>query len=379
MCKRARIVLRVRRQLGKGDVAGCLEEFLELPVRNRRAVHPERVHRDAVDRRLFRIVLVRAHAKGAAGKCAPSQLGRSAQASHFYHPHLAECYGATSVSPVPFRAAPYWRLDLTNPGKLLDQKLPLALFDHTLEQLPARSNICLNKNGSIAFRKLMQALLEVQSHARYRTFDGSKPNVDLFICWPERVRNCDTASQSAPCVCSESVHRSALSGDCGSGPSLQNVFARLEAATHIHTATDRAGRHVQATAPMKTIIFLIISISIIFLDVRVCLLAKHASYVDKRLIRGAIVGPRELYRCQNTIVMPTTNRTPAASVRISMASKCRTYLLRRCLIFILGMTRIFYMRQCFFFRTFINRAFYARRLKPMAVFIEWPVSVRLLL
>jgi len=66
MRQRARVVLRVRGNLGKGDVAGCLDEFLELPVRNRRTVDPERVHGDAMDRCLFRIVLVRTHAECAA-------------------------------------------------------------------------------------------------------------------------------------------------------------------------------------------------------------------------------------------------------------------------------------------------------------------------
>ena len=67
MRQRARIIVRVRRNLGKGDVVGCLDEFLELPVCHRRSVHPERVNRDAVDRRLLRIVPVRAHAERAAG------------------------------------------------------------------------------------------------------------------------------------------------------------------------------------------------------------------------------------------------------------------------------------------------------------------------
>ena len=67
MRQRARIVLRVRGNLGKGHVAGRLDEFLELPVGDRRAVDPELVHRDAVDRRLFRIVPVRSHTERAAG------------------------------------------------------------------------------------------------------------------------------------------------------------------------------------------------------------------------------------------------------------------------------------------------------------------------
>jgi hypothetical protein len=48
-------------------VAGSFDEFLELPVRHRRPIHAERVNRNAMDRRLLRIVPVRAHAEGAAG------------------------------------------------------------------------------------------------------------------------------------------------------------------------------------------------------------------------------------------------------------------------------------------------------------------------
>ena len=49
MRQRARIILRVGRNFGKGDVVGCLDEFVELPVRHRRAVDPELVHSDAVE------------------------------------------------------------------------------------------------------------------------------------------------------------------------------------------------------------------------------------------------------------------------------------------------------------------------------------------
>ena len=65
--QRARIVLRVRRDLGEGDVAGRVDEFAELPVGDRRAVDPEAVDRDPVDRRFFGVVPVRAHAERAAG------------------------------------------------------------------------------------------------------------------------------------------------------------------------------------------------------------------------------------------------------------------------------------------------------------------------
>ena len=65
--QRAGIILRVGRDLGEGHVAGRLDELLELPVGHRRAVDPEAVDRHAMDRRFFRIVLVRSHAERAAG------------------------------------------------------------------------------------------------------------------------------------------------------------------------------------------------------------------------------------------------------------------------------------------------------------------------
>ena len=65
--QRAGIVLRVRRNLGERDVTGLFYEFLELPVRHRRAVDPEAIDRHAMDRRLFGIVVVGSHAERAAG------------------------------------------------------------------------------------------------------------------------------------------------------------------------------------------------------------------------------------------------------------------------------------------------------------------------
>ena len=65
--QRARVVLRVGRNFRERNVAGCLDEFLELPVRDWRAVHPELVDGYAMDRCFFRIVLVRSHAERAAG------------------------------------------------------------------------------------------------------------------------------------------------------------------------------------------------------------------------------------------------------------------------------------------------------------------------
>ncbi len=46
---------------------GLLGEGLELTVGHRRSVDPEAIHRYAMDRRFFGIMIVRAHAEGAAG------------------------------------------------------------------------------------------------------------------------------------------------------------------------------------------------------------------------------------------------------------------------------------------------------------------------
>ena len=61
------IVLRVGRDFGEGDMAGRFDEILELPVGHRRPVDPEAVDTDAMDRRFFRVVPVRAHAESTAG------------------------------------------------------------------------------------------------------------------------------------------------------------------------------------------------------------------------------------------------------------------------------------------------------------------------
>jgi len=63
----AGIVLRIGRDFGNSPVSGGADEFFELPVGNWRAVDPEAIDGDAVDRRFFRIVLVGAHAEYAAG------------------------------------------------------------------------------------------------------------------------------------------------------------------------------------------------------------------------------------------------------------------------------------------------------------------------
>ncbi len=63
----AGIVLRVGRDFRDGDMTGGLDEVPELAVGDRRAVDPERIDADAMDRRLLGIMLVRPHAERAAG------------------------------------------------------------------------------------------------------------------------------------------------------------------------------------------------------------------------------------------------------------------------------------------------------------------------
>jgi hypothetical protein len=65
--QRARIILRLRCDLGKSDVTGRLDEFAKSPVRHWSGIHPEPVDRDTMDRRFFRIMLVRSHAERTAG------------------------------------------------------------------------------------------------------------------------------------------------------------------------------------------------------------------------------------------------------------------------------------------------------------------------
>ena len=64
--QRARVILSPGRDLGEGDVVGGVDELTELAVRHRRAIDPEPVDADPMDRRFLRIVPVRAHAEFAA-------------------------------------------------------------------------------------------------------------------------------------------------------------------------------------------------------------------------------------------------------------------------------------------------------------------------
>ncbi len=65
--QRTGIVLRVGWNFSKGHMTGRAHEIPELAIGHRHSVDPKGVHADAMRRSLFRIVLVRAHAKGAAG------------------------------------------------------------------------------------------------------------------------------------------------------------------------------------------------------------------------------------------------------------------------------------------------------------------------
>src|SRR6266850_237446 len=60
------IVLRVGCNFGKSDVTSRVDEFGELAIGDRRAIHPELAHGNAVDGRFLWIVPIRAHSKRAA-------------------------------------------------------------------------------------------------------------------------------------------------------------------------------------------------------------------------------------------------------------------------------------------------------------------------
>jgi hypothetical protein len=72
--QRARVVLGIGRDLGPGDVAGRLDEGPKLRIRHGCRIDPESVDFDAMDGRLLRIVVIGAHAEGAAGN--PDHVGR---------------------------------------------------------------------------------------------------------------------------------------------------------------------------------------------------------------------------------------------------------------------------------------------------------------
>ena len=63
--QRAGIVFRIGRNLGESYVSRRANEFLELPVGNRRPIDEESIDGDAMNRSLFRIVSIRAHAERA--------------------------------------------------------------------------------------------------------------------------------------------------------------------------------------------------------------------------------------------------------------------------------------------------------------------------
>lgn len=66
MRERVRIIFRLRRQFGESDVAGCVHEFTELAVGDRRPVDPEPLDGDAMAGRFLRIMSVGTHAIGTA-------------------------------------------------------------------------------------------------------------------------------------------------------------------------------------------------------------------------------------------------------------------------------------------------------------------------
>ena len=99
----ARIIFRSRRDLGKGHVAGGVEETLKISICDRSTVHPEAVHRYLVNGRLLRIVFVRAHAERAARN--PDHAGKR---------RLARLPGG----PSPFSTARLFRFSHTMPPRV---------------------------------------------------------------------------------------------------------------------------------------------------------------------------------------------------------------------------------------------------------------------
>jgi hypothetical protein len=67
MRQRAGILFWIGRNFRKCFMPGGADEFLELPIGHRRAIDPEAVDRDAMDRRLFRVMPIGSHAERAAG------------------------------------------------------------------------------------------------------------------------------------------------------------------------------------------------------------------------------------------------------------------------------------------------------------------------
>ena len=63
----ARIVLRIWRDLGEGDMTGRPDKLAKPVICHRRAINPEAVDRYPMQWRFFRIILVRPHAKSTAG------------------------------------------------------------------------------------------------------------------------------------------------------------------------------------------------------------------------------------------------------------------------------------------------------------------------
>jgi hypothetical protein len=61
------IVLRVGSDFGESDVAGRIDEFSEFAIGDRSAIYPVPFNCNAMDGSLLGIMLVRAHAKSAAG------------------------------------------------------------------------------------------------------------------------------------------------------------------------------------------------------------------------------------------------------------------------------------------------------------------------
>ena len=65
MRQRTWIIFRVGWYFGERDVAGRANEFIKLPIGDRRRVDPKTIDDDAMNGRFFRIMFIRSHAKRA--------------------------------------------------------------------------------------------------------------------------------------------------------------------------------------------------------------------------------------------------------------------------------------------------------------------------
>ena len=116
----AGIILRVGPLLGECHVSGFVDEFAELPVGNGSAIDSEAVHRNRMNRRLFRIMLVGSHAERAAGY--PDHVRRRGRLRPLYRRQASVAHGLLP------QAQPTLSPRLAKPNRLKDDKHRVVPF-----------------------------------------------------------------------------------------------------------------------------------------------------------------------------------------------------------------------------------------------------------